>query len=367
MRILSICNCAAQAHLGGGYVIRNFVEGMRGLGHEVDLVEPADYEVLQFMRPRFFTHRQAVGMLVAARQRLREKSYDLVEFWGGEAWLATRWLRGRGRSRPVIVQHTNGPEPRYAGGSGPRGIRRLTQRVLTTGAFTRADAVVTVSGYDRDWLNARKIFGARPVEAIEPALPPAMLGLPFRPRASRRIGFCGSWLSRKGTDVVVGAFIRLHRELPGLTLVLAGVGDRFRAAEVFPPELLGAVEVHPMIRDKARLRDYYQSLSVLLWPSHGESFGLVLAEAMACGCAVVATPVGFSSGLVDGREAVHIRQPEAEPLAAAVLRLLRDDEERNRIALGGWERVQAMHWDGACRRLDAFYRTLVNSRAASET
>lgn len=360
MRILSICNCPAQPHLGGGYVIRNFVEGLRTLGHEVDLLEPEDYELFQFMRPRAFTHRQTLGMFQAVRQRLRSHRYDLIELWGGEAWLATRWLRSLGGKRPVVVQHTNGPEPRYAEGGGTRKVRRFTQRVLAAGAFTHADAIVTVSSYDQAWLKAHPRFKTCPVAVVEPALPPEMLDLPFTPRASLRIGFCGSWLPRKGIQAVVAAVTRLHRELPGLTLALAGVGNQFKAAEVFPAEIAARVEVHPMIRDKARLREFYQGLSVLLWPSQGESFGLVLPEAMACGCAVVATPVGFASSLTNGREAVLLERATAEQLYSATLRLLREADERNRIALGGWERVQAMRWPEACRRLDQFYRTLLD-------
>ena len=45
MRILTISNCPAFEYLGSGYVIANFAKGLRALGHEVDLLQPDDYEV----------------------------------------------------------------------------------------------------------------------------------------------------------------------------------------------------------------------------------------------------------------------------------------------------------------------------------
>lgn len=361
MRILTVSNCPLQAHLGSGYVIKNFVEGLRALGHEVDVLEPADYEVLQFLRPRFSTHRQAVGMMAATRRQLRVKTYDMVEFWGGEAWLATRWLRSQGSRRPVIVQHTNGPEPRYASGTQSKAGRQSLQRLLSAGAFTHADAIVTVSEYDRQWLKGHPQFKQVRVETVEPALPAEMQDIPLVLRSPKRIGFCGSWIPRKGTAAVVEAFVRLRRDIPDLKLVLAGVGENFRVGDAFPSEVHDAIEVHPMIRDKARLREYYQGLSILILPSKEESFGLVIAEAMACGCAVVATPVGFASCLVDGEEVVLMGQDSAEQLHSKTLQLLGNSELRNRIAGGGWARTRTLRWSESARRLERFYQLTLTS------
>src|ERR1051325_5969063 len=97
MDILSIANCPAEEHLGSGYVIANFVNGLRAAGHRVDLFQPDDYEVFQPLRPKAIGYRQAIGMLINAKRQLKRHSYDIVEFWGGEAWAATEWLLRRQR------------------------------------------------------------------------------------------------------------------------------------------------------------------------------------------------------------------------------------------------------------------------------
>src|ERR1051325_362666 len=162
MRILSVANCPALEHLGSGYVIANFVAGLRQLGHEVKLLQPDDYEIWQLLRPKAMSYRQAAGMLITVRRELKRRRYDIVEFWGGEGWAATEWLL-RKQTRPMIVQHTNGPEPRHNAilrQSGALKLNRLqswhNDRLLRK-AFQRADGIVTVSHDDLAWLKESRL------------------------------------------------------------------------------------------------------------------------------------------------------------------------------------------------------------------
>lgn len=364
MKILSISNCPAQIHLGSGYVVRNFADGLRRRGHEVDLLEPDDYIICRVLGARAIGYRQAVGMWRAARTAVNRKRYDVIEFWGGESWLAVRALRSLGRNT-LVVQHTNGPEPRYVDEArhydGGHARRRLSVALLTS-AFTKSDGVVTVSHGDRDWLRADRRFAMLPVEVVEPALPATMLGVPFGVRTSMRVGFCGSWLSRKGTGMMVKVATALARRWPDFRFVIAGVGDRFNASDVFPADVLRQIEVHPMIHGKERLKDYYRSLSVLIFPSLGESFGLVVPEAMSCGCAIVASRTGFPAGLINGREAIIMTQPNAMELEQRVTELLTNPDLRERIARAGWERVQRMQWDNAVSQLEQVYNRWLSEK-----
>jgi glycosyltransferase involved in cell wall biosynthesis len=63
-------------------------------------------------------------------------------------------------------------------------------------------------------------------------------------------------------------------------------------------------------------------LKILVLPSLTESFGVALAEAMDCGCATVASRVGFGAALKDGREALVIEKSESPYLYEAVKRLI---------------------------------------------
>ena len=363
MRILTITNCPALEHLGSGYIIARFVAGMRSLGHQVELLEPEHYEVLPRLRPRANSYRQALGMFLALWRALRSDSYDLVEFWGGESWLAIEWLTRQRGGRPLVVQHTNGPEPRYSQMLEAAGLLKLTplQRWISYGlvpkAFRSPDAVVTISRYDRDWLEARGWPGSRKTQAIEVPLAECFLGRTAGRRSSRIIGFCGTWLAKKGLGVMVPDLTRLLREFEDWQFLVLGTGPEAGVQSSFPPDIRSRVEVMAMIKDKETLAQQYERMEIFVLPSWIESFGIALAEAMACGCAPVTTPVGFGASLEDGQDALLLEKAESPLLYEAVKRLILNPGLRSEIAGKARQRVQELRWENAVLSLSNIYGT----------
>ncbi len=158
----------------------------------------------------------------------------------------------------------------------------------------------------------------------------------FRPgsaaAARRRLGlpadavvvmFAGRIQPLKGPDVVLRAAAQLLRSDPALAgrLVAVFVGGP-SGSEVGAPGRLGGLAAALGIADHVRmeppcpqreLADWYRAATVVVVPSHSESFGLVALEAQACGTPVVAARVGglrtavsdgFSGLLVDGHDPV---------------------------------------------------------------
>src|SRR5438128_8677289 len=134
---------------------------------------PDDYEILQSLRPRANSYRQAVGMWLSSRRKLRNRDYDVVEFYGGEAFLAIDRLSRRTDRRFLLVQHTNWPEPRYEEmldeyfGRNRHTWYHVRREPFMKKAFTKADLVVTVSQYDRDWLIKERYQPAERVVAVD--------------------------------------------------------------------------------------------------------------------------------------------------------------------------------------------------------
>jgi glycosyltransferase involved in cell wall biosynthesis len=372
MRILAVTNCPALERYGSGYVIWNFVNGMRGLGHDVHLLEPDSYEILQSLRPRANSYRQAVGMFIAARRELRVRHYDLVEFWGAQAWLATLWVARRKAGRPLIVQHTNGPEPRYhrmfmnAGckQSGPFHAWHVDR--LMTQAFRRADGIVTASEYDGRWLADRGLPSGGRLKTIENPLPECFLGRSKAPHRARFIGFCGSWIPRKGIAVLVADVTRLLREFADWRFLVLGTDDNANVSACFPDDVRGRVEVVPMIMEKEALARQYERMEIFVMPSLYESFGVTLAEAMACGCPVVTTAVGFGASLIDGREALLLESPASPVLYHAVKRLILDPDLRLRLGVAGWKRAQHLRWNRAVQALSDTYEHWISQKSAGD-
>jgi len=373
LRVLTLSNSPLDASLGSGYVILGYADGLRARGHEVDLLGPPDYEPLHGLA-RGIRYKQALGMAAASVRRVAREAYDVLEFYGGEAWLAISLLTRVPGRRFLVVCHSNGLETHCAqvmrGAEEPVALQHWYQvrhEALFAWGFRGADAIVTVAQYDRDYALRRGYKTSRQVIAIDNPLPEAFLGLQVDFERGPVIGYCGSWLPRKGVDLIQRDIPPLLREFPAWRLVLVGVGSGFRAEEHFPADVLPQISVIPYADRETDLRSLYQSFAIAIVPSLYESFGLSAAEAMACGCALVATRVGFSAGARDGEDALLLHEPVSPSLYGALKSLIDDEGLRERIARAGYRRVQSLLWDDAITVIESAYLCWLAELRAAES
>ena len=374
LKILTFSNCQPRASEGSGQIARAYTEGLRQSGHIVDFMGPDDYEVLQLLRPRANSYRQAIGMWKSASRKLRANDYDVVEFYGGEAWIAINRLAKRPNRRFLLVQHTNGPEPRYERmldeyfGSTCRTWYQIRRESFMKKAFTKADLVVTVSEYDRDWLIREEYQPADRVVAIDNPIADEFFDTPIPHIKEKIIGYCGTWLPRKGVRVLAEDIGRILKEFPDYRLLLVGVGSSFEKERYFSAEICSRIEVVPHVEDKAELRNLYARMSIFVLPSIGESFGLALAEAMACGCAAAATRVGFAAGLNDREDAMLLERAESTNLYDAVRELIVNTDLRQQLSQQAPRAVQHLGWSEAISKLNTTYLSWVSRpHAASDS
>lgn len=366
MRILTLSNSPLDPARGSGYVVCGYCERLARRGHQVRVLGPPDFEP-GYGWPRAIRWRQALGMALATRRERALADYDVIEIYGGEAWLAISWLRRVAHRRFLVVSHSNGLEThlvetlREAESAGATGLRRRWFRPralrLYEHTFRRADGLVMVSDFDHAYARARAYQPQARLLSLENPLPDAFLDQPIDLARPPVLGFCGSWLPIKGIETLVRDATRLLAELPAWRLMLVGVGEGFRVELAFPHDLLSRIEVVPHADRMTELPALYRRMAILAMPSLYESFGLVAAEAMAHGCAVVATRVGFPASLVDGEEVLHLEAKCSPALYQAARRLMADEGLRRAVARGGWRRAQSLRWEGAVDRLEAAYET----------
>jgi glycosyltransferase involved in cell wall biosynthesis len=362
MRILSISNCPALEHLGSGYIIAGFCNGLRERGHDVDLFEADEYEVLKSCRPRANSHRQAVGM-ARLISRLPVNQYDVIEFWGAESWLALSLMKRRRRST-LVVHHTNGPEIRYgplAHAGRSSSYSRLVNALFRR-SFSLPDGIITLNNYDKQWLIREGLEHSGRLESVEPGLSLIFHQLDITGDRPRTVGFCGSWLPRKGTELIQNELPPILREFREWRLQLIGVGKSFDKRDHFPADVLSQIDVVPFEYEKQKLILHYLKMAIFIFPSQPESFGMVLAEAMACGCAVVATKVGFGSTLLDNREALLLDAPVSETLRVQLRKLMLHEDLRSKIASAGAQRARQLTWP---RAIDQYENILSTWRCAT--
>jgi phosphatidylinositol alpha-mannosyltransferase len=113
------------------------------------------------------------------------------------------------------------------------------------------------------------------------------------------------------------------------------------------------------------LPSYYRSADIFCAPATGgESFGIVLLEAMACGKPVVATSIqGYASVLNNGEEGLLVPPQDKDSLAKALLTLLHDKSLRLQMGSKGIVEAEKYSWPNVARQVMDYYNSLLSSCA----
>lgn len=258
------------------------------------------------------------------------------------------------------------------------GIERRMWRVL----LRQADAVVSCSRAQAELVAAFEPSARSRTATVHNGIDIARLmegrnvAARIDPRlAGRRfILSVASLEPKKGIDTLLRAFAVLRGEGVDAMLALVGpdvgVGDRLRALAA---EL--GVSDHVAFCGELPHRDlhaYYTAAAVFCLASRAEPFGIVLLEAGAFGCPVVATAVGGIPEILEHEVTARLVPPDDPPaLAAQLNRTLRDSAEAKRLAEALRRRVEAdFSWRNAHRaymRLVARLEASVDAPAQSRT
>jgi phosphatidylinositol alpha-mannosyltransferase len=146
---------------------------------------------------------------------------------------------------------------------------------------------------------------------------------------------------------------------PGVRLLVAGSGDSEEVLEEVPPAVREAVTFLGVVSeiDKARL---LRSADVYVAPNlGGESFGIVLVEAMAAGVPVLASDLdAFREVLDDGRVGAFFPTGDVAGLGDALCSLLDDPARREALRSAASVWVRRFDWDSITRDLLAVYETV---------
>jgi phosphatidylinositol alpha-mannosyltransferase len=160
-------------------------------------------------------------------------------------------------------------------------------------------------------------------------------------------------------EVLLAAVPRLLSERPGLRILVAGAGDAAEARRDLPAAYRGAVEFLGTIDDSAKA-DLLASSALYIAPhTGGESFGIVLVEAMAAGVPVLASDLdAFREVLDDGRVGAFFPTGDVARLGDALCSLLDDPARRDALCTAASVWVRRFDWDSITTDLLAVYETV---------
>ena len=160
------------------------------------------------------------------------------------------------------------------------------------------------------------------------------------------IGFLGRFEEdRKGLPVLLDALPIISRFIPDIRVLIAGPGDSEEVLAKVDPQLRHRVEFLGKISEEDKA-DFLASVSLYIAPNTGgESFGIILAEAMAGGSAVVASDIpAFADVLGHGQYGALFESENSESLAKVIIDLLRDETKRKDLAAAGALHAQRFDW-----------------------
>ena len=364
MRVGLVCPYSWDIPGGVQAHVRDLAEALIQLGHEVSVLTPADEDTP--LPPYAVSAGRAVpvryngsvarlqfGPVSAARARrwLREGRFDVLHLHEPSTPSLSLVVLMLARGPIVATWHTSMTRSRTLSALGPLMqpfLEKITGRIAVSAAARR----LQVEHLGGDAVEIPNGVAVAHYATAEP--------LPGYPRPGT-VGFIGRFDEpRKGMAVLLDALARLAPDRPDLRLLVAGRGDAEELLSGLSPALAGRVDLLGQVdeTDKARM---LRSVDVYCAPNlGGESFGIILLEAMAAGAPILASDLDpFRRVLDDGRAGTLFRTGDPAALAGCLARLLDDPDRRARLAAVGTDVVAVYDWPVVARQIVAVYETVV--------
>lgn len=190
--------------------------------------------------------------------------------------------------------------------------------------------------------------------------------IPLRPRlpdGSPKILFLGRMDRRKGAPNLIQAFPEVRKEFPDARLIIVGMGPDSEQCRTLAYRLGIAAAVHfAGFIPKAEIPGYYAACDIYCSPAHGgESFGIVLLEAMAVGTPVCCSRIpGYEDVVQDGYNGLLFDPREPHDIAQTMIRALRNRELLAALGRNGLAFAKGFTWENIARRIEAVYMEAIN-------
>jgi phosphatidylinositol alpha-mannosyltransferase len=355
--------------------IRDLAEFLIAAGHEVSVLAPAldeeklpDY-VVSAGKPRSIPYNGAVARILfgpvafsRVRQWISQGDFDLLHLhepaipsisllacWAADGPMVGTFHAAAKRQKIIFAI---GPilEPAIEKLSARIAVSEAARLTLTDHLDT--DAIVIPNG----------IYASRYHD-----------GVAQEKWQGNTIGFIGRFEEpRKGLSVLLEALPVIARFAPDVRVIVAGPGDPSEVEKGIDPQLRHRFEFLGKISEQDKA-NFMSSVSIYVAPNTGgESFGIILAEALAGGACVVASDIpAFDDLLGHGEFGALFQSEDPTDLAKVIIDLLRDDKKRFELAKAGRSRGQSFDWEIIAQQIFSVYEmSIVGSekvKLASDT
>lgn len=229
------------------------------------------------------------------------------------------------------------------------------------------DAMVAVSGAVQKHVAARLQLGLDRVDVIPNGIAAEKAGQRSREQARAALGLeagcevigcVGRICRQKGQDLFVTAALTLLAQGHPGQFLLIGAEEDTGLAQALRAQIAaaGASESVVFLGHIKDMANVYAALDLLVAPSRWEGFGLMMVEAMAAGCPVVASAAGAIPEVAGGAARL-VAVEDAAALAEAMVTT--GGEMRRQMVAAGRERAAAFGWPRAAQAVEALYERVL--------
>lgn len=168
--------------------------------------------------------------------------------------------------------------------------------------------------------------------------------------------FSGQLIERKGVDLLIEAFSRIHEETPKLRIRLLGTGPlRNKLGSMIPANCRGRIQFLGF-KEPTETPSVFAASDIFVLPSRYDGWGVVVNEALGAGLPlIVSDRVGAQDLVNDGINGFIIPAGSIDPLATALLNLAKSESARQ--SFSSMSAQQSWNWDldeGVKRWVDLF-------------
>lgn len=369
---------------GAETVVKAYSEGLRDLGHDVEVITtdlytetpfvkkemPSEVNGINVTRHKAYTvsgeahYVLAPGMVKSFLSKeadvIHTHSYGYFQNHAG-------WIRERFQSTPWVITPHFHPSWSMWGGAKRKTLREFYDTVVGKGTMETADLITCVSKHERDMLvseiglsedNIKIIYNGINWKDWE-VLPDKNIFRKAYPEISEKfVLFAGRLATNKGLSDLISAMELIDHEYVDLVITGADMGLGKKLEKEASEK---GVKMHRLGHiDDETYRSVLAAAEMLVLPSEYEAFGIVLLEAAAAETAVIGTNVGgIPEAMSPNSNGLIVEYNDVPNLSKSIATLLEDEKMCKEMGLAGRIWSQNFSWESIVSDLEKEYSSII--------
>ena len=384
MKILQGCVRYPPAPGGAETVVKAYSEGLRDLGHDVEVVTTDLYTETPFVKKKMpsvvnginVTRHKAYTVSGEAHyvlapgmvQSFLSKNADIIHTHSyGYFQNHAGWIRERFQSTPWVITPHFHPSWSMWGGSKRKTLREFYDTVIGKGTLEAADLITCVSKHERDMLVSEIGLKEDNIKIIYnginwadwSSVPNKEVFRKQYPTISEKfVLFAGRLATNKGLSDLISAMQLIDKKSVDLVITGADMGlgkqlEKEASDKGVTMHRLGHI-------DDETYRSVLSAAEMLVLPSEYEAFGIVLLEAAAAKTAVIGANVGgIPEAMSPGNNGLIVEYNDVNNLAKSIAILLEDEKMSKEMGNSGREWAKNFSWESIVKEIEHEYKLII--------